>query len=493
MPVLVLEVVPEKYPPNSLRNIMYNSYSYQSGRLEELWITAFFSRDPIQLEAKTMRHLLGAAMENPGWHLLKQDRPGISIFHQVADRGMTRSFRDVLSGWASGQTDEDIKTWHTQCGCGAHDAHNSVKWASACLFDDEVLLRNCYVGFATFRKGFYHAVSHLSGWLAEVLEQKSPSLLEPSDHLSQLYKSFAVNPDAVVVLAEQAQVSWNFSTNWLQVKASFLQKSSCLEELSFALLEVWRIPSFSCTRWCSLGSSCRNITACFLTGYQAFWEYLVKKGVLSDYESAGATKIGKQEKTLALVLGLASTVADAVLHTILADSRLARQTSQLVTLVHDQLQFLENLPAEFWLHCSAFLDTEASNIRDQVIRGAMLSHAYMSNKIFSILHSLPWALCDGDLSENLKALSLEKEAPSETVTCKIHTLCQMGFPSDQLLRALDLLSQCSFSSSLTEKQHASTSVIRKFRPDLGHNVLMARAWAHTCRLGTGSTLKILSP
>ena len=201
-----------------------------------------------------MRHLLGAALENPGWHLLKQARPGISIFHQVQDQGMAASFRDALSGWTAMGEQQEIRSWHTSCGCGAHDAHNSVKWASACLFEDEILLRNCFVGFATYRKGFYHAVYHLSGWLSQVLEPKSPNMLESVEDLNLLYKSFVVKPEAVSILAEQGQVSWNFATNRLEVNQSFAQTPTFLQELSFALalMEVWRIPSFSCTRWCSL-------------------------------------------------------------------------------------------------------------------------------------------------------------------------------------------------------------------------------------------------
>eukprot|EP00971_Amphidinium_carterae_P224966 4462782-Amphidinium_carterae.1 len=43
------------------------------------------------------------------------------------------------------------------------------------------------------------------------------------------------------------------------------------------------------------------------------------------------------------------------------------------------------------------------------------------------------------------------------------------------------MSNASFSSAFTEKQHASTAIIKKFRPDLGQNLLTCRAWGHTAR------------
>eukprot|EP00971_Amphidinium_carterae_P115278 2283285-Amphidinium_carterae.1 len=117
-----------------------------------------------------MRHLMGCALTCPGMKLIAR-ATGIRVFHVVCDRGMTASFVNALSGYVSGGTEDPLCVWHTAAGCSAHDIHNSVRWISGCVFqNDKLVLDNVYIAWACLRKGFYYTVQHPTQWLLEVLE-----------------------------------------------------------------------------------------------------------------------------------------------------------------------------------------------------------------------------------------------------------------------------------------------------------------------------------
>eukprot|EP00971_Amphidinium_carterae_P087278 1727265-Amphidinium_carterae.1 len=118
-------------------------------RLQQLFMTVrcpsgqyehtLMFKDPLLLERKTMRHLMGCALTCPGMKLIARTT-GIRVFHVVCDRAMTASFVNALSGYVSDGTEDPLCVWHTAAGYSAHDIHNSVRWISGCVFQNDKLV-----------------------------------------------------------------------------------------------------------------------------------------------------------------------------------------------------------------------------------------------------------------------------------------------------------------------------------------------------------------
>ena len=91
--------------------------------------------------------------------------------------------------------------------------------------------------------------------------------------------------------------------------------------------------------------------------------------------------------------------------------------------------------------------------------------------MLAVATSLPWSLCAGDIAQNLQDLLSQQECPSEPVSEKLYLLGQAGYNRHRLTEAVRLLGECSWTSAFTEKQHASTSRVRRHHPELGDNLM----------------------
>eukprot|EP00971_Amphidinium_carterae_P148613 2946447-Amphidinium_carterae.1 len=147
--------------------------------------------------------------------------------------------------------------WHTAAGCSAHDIHNSVRWISGCVFqNDKLVLDNVHIAWACLRKGFYYAVQHLTQWLLEVLEPVGVD--EGSRGECQLrFLLWGASDEVASVLGKRACITWDGIAGKLRVCRDFLQQQDCMTEFTGALLDLWRLPS-SASRWMSIGCTCRH-------------------------------------------------------------------------------------------------------------------------------------------------------------------------------------------------------------------------------------------
>eukprot|EP00971_Amphidinium_carterae_P329247 6461570-Amphidinium_carterae.2 len=153
---------------------------------------------------------------------------------------------------------------------------------------------------------------------------------------------------------------------------------------------------------------------------------------------------------------------------------------------------------------SSHFARDADTLRDLCLVSANAAWGYIDWRVLSVATSLPWSLCLGSLDDNLAWLCNESEPPPEPISARIWQLHSMGVPDSVLLDGLSALRQASWTSQVSERQHASTSLMRKHHPDYGLQALLSRSWlhflnlfvakktclCHTCsKTGTGSATK----
>ncbi|CAE7317842.1 unnamed protein product [Symbiodinium sp. CCMP2592] len=415
----------------------------------------------------------------------------ISIHHQCHDRAVTFDFVGSLSGWWSKQVgvseaaagpaaadsdDEKLFEWHSWTACAAHDGHNSCKWGHQGLFNDSFLLESCYVGVMAMRACFHHAASHLADWLVQVLSPKRQDELPAVSDLFLLWCALGIDQDIAKLLSEM-QLFWLGGT--LVVLHSVLDDSNWLEAISTCLLSVWRPPAFTTSRWCTVGASCRGLLSGLVTGYPAFLQWLHTAGKLGDYEWHGCKRLDAKVWHFAAVVGLSSYVSDSFLAKVLKDSRVAQTQQSLQEVLWNEFLFLDVLPQQFWDMLSGPVQMTSQAVRSGVIAGALISWSFLEWRVLLVASSLPWRLCSGSVEANVDELLQQAEPPDTGIAFKIWALGQAGYNRTRLARAVQLLGQCSWTSAFTEKQHGSTSVVKKRHPDYGDNHLTARAFIHT--------------
>eukprot|EP00971_Amphidinium_carterae_P344645 6485156-Amphidinium_carterae.1 len=66
-----------------------------------------------------------------------------------------------------------------------------------------------------------------------------------------------------------------------------MQSARAIEDLSAALVEVWRFKAFTASRWLAIGACCRTLLAAQLTGFKSVVDWLSGRGLMPTYELQG--------------------------------------------------------------------------------------------------------------------------------------------------------------------------------------------------------------
>eukprot|EP00974_Lingulodinium_polyedra_P082980 8036810-Lingulodinium_polyedra.AAC.2 len=92
----------------------------------------------------------------------------------------------------------------------------------------------------------------------------------------------------------------------------------------------------------------------------------------------------------------------------------------------------------------------------------------------------PWCLVQGSIEDNLEALRSAPE-PTEPTTWKIQQLLLRGENKVSWALGVRLMGDCSWSTTVTEQQHASVKLLQRHHPDWQLNSMLVRAGLHFLR------------
>eukprot|EP00971_Amphidinium_carterae_P340691 6479140-Amphidinium_carterae.2 len=449
--------------------------------------------EPRELQfGKTMRALAAVSGSFIDSIHLQGSRLSVTILHQVHDRGLSGRFKSCVSSLMerhvladpekviAGAVAEDLVI-SVEIGCSLHDLHNALKWCYQCLFADaEEGLQNMYIGFNTMKSGMSVVLQALGRWLLTNLLPLADEELPKGEVLHEYFTALGVDADDVQLLAHDCKLLWCTRREKLLVSATFLEKSDSINIVSALLLGLYKFNRFCGSRWLTIGVACRNYMISSSLGFGSLFQHLKANHYISEYDSAGASKLGVREGQMAAVLGLTAYAPESMMADLMRDGRLMQQLDVLEATLNEKCHYLEHLTANFWETMGTFVALTPTVLRDMVLRGMQTIRGYIELKIFSTARDFPWCLSVGNLSDNVAALAKRDDPPSDMVSYKLWKLLSLGMDRSEIERVLYLLSSCSCTSHFTEKQHASTTLVRRHH-DFGPGSLMSRAFMHTLR------------
>ena len=167
-------------------------------------------------------------------------------------------------------------------------------------------------------------------------------------------------------------------------------------------------------------------------------------------------------KRVCSVAALVSFVPDVAIVDVLEDDRLARKAPEVWQKVCDEISWVGELEGPFWTRLSYCLsNTSPDVLRDLAVAASHVAGAYMYRKTFNVALDYPWRLCAGDIEHNLTRLILLDTPPADIVAQKIHYLASKGWPRADLVRAIELLGDCHWTTTSVEQGHGSAAIINK--------------------------------
>eukprot|EP00971_Amphidinium_carterae_P343169 6482777-Amphidinium_carterae.1 len=109
-----------------------------------------------------------------------------------------------------------------------------------------------------------------------------------------MYSALGVSADLIDVLASQMHLFFDVETGTMQISEKCLRSSDGFDMLTGVLCQLWRFPSFTASRWATIGVACRTYLTAQCTGFQSMFRYLRSNGLFTDWEGSGGDRVDEE-------------------------------------------------------------------------------------------------------------------------------------------------------------------------------------------------------
>ena len=456
---------------------------------------ALFFGPPIPvMHGKSTKALAAFANVCPGINSVRGSLSQYRLRHVVFDRGVPADVGHYVSGlWAASCRDDAAAhdpqgvdepalfhyELHTAVSCAAHDSHSALKWSQHKLHENAQFLTNAYVAMAARRAVLGECVAALSTWLCEVVDFVPLSSSAPYAPSEMMWATLGVDVDVYELFCKH-RLRWNRGR--LEVLESALLDENWLANVSSSLLQLWRFPPFTASRWCTLGESARCYAIGALTGFESLCEWLVRNGKVGEFDKNGLAKMETESlKEFFAVTGLCAYMPECLLASLLEDPRLAVRSEDLWQEVLEEHQKLQALPQEVWQLlqpvCPAL---SAAQLQDRTLHASLRCLAFLQHRIFRVTSSMPWVLCTLGAESAVELLrTMDASDAEDPVTAKLRLHLELGESDAKVQSAVALLRECAWTSHQSERQHASGAQVKKHHAELGLETMVLRAYLHS--------------
>ena len=448
--------------------------------------TRVLIQDPIPLDhGKSASAIFESCVKD--WRSLRQmGHAGCAIEHYCFDRFAISAHERLWRQWhamVAGRFDPmavgmDVQIFRLTefvvvTPCALHDASNALRWALAWKFDDKELLRDAYIGVESLRNSWNLLSSNVASWATQRLHIVDNLADSEVQLRAAMWTALDVEPETVEILSATLQLS--FTAERLCVCASAQAEPDLIGLVVSALMSTWRFTKWSGGRFVSVGVSSRAIVAALLTGMEDFVAFIEADSNNSMFYLNGFTRLTGTRKTFLVECAIASRVTEGVLHELTEDPRVCKMYDSLWQTLATEMKWVISLPDGLWHALAVVTEQSANDLKSSCIAAAHTSFHFFWRRVLQPAAQRPWTLARGDMRENLRALRVEEEMPDEPVSGQMWLLMQMGFPSEQLVRTLQLLGEISWSSMVAEQQHGSLATLKRYHPECQTETLVGRA------------------
>lgn len=339
---------------------------------------------------------------------------GVYIEHVCFDRKffaslqrMARQRSELYYSVLRGVKEADPTTDRLQMGhitlataCSCHDIQNALKWSLSPVADSGIeVVKSLHIVIESVRNGFDLVFARLPAFVAGTLLPTD----EPVDAqaLYEYYTCLGVDNDTAVAIADYG-LRWE--GGFLKAYARKCEAAGAVGQIVDIVMAVFTFRSFTDSRWCTIGGACRTLIASLSLGLENVIGRIRADKACSDYYIGGFARLSPHVLKYAATAAASAHVSDAVLAELLEDDRLAVRAPYLVSLMREEMDYLQLLSPTFWHLLSAASNCPTDELKDSVFKAAHVQCAFFHMRAIKMALQYPWKLCAGDVSENLDDL-----------------------------------------------------------------------------------------
>lgn len=368
-----------------------------------------------------------------------------------------------------------LMEWPIHIPCVLHDLQNAQKWSLLHWFSDSALLKDIHIGIESLRNGYDLLLKHLAGFICRRLEFVDSCQLPSEDIAHQLWATLGAEPEVLEYMVTHGVI---FKEGRLLIDRR-CKDAFKLDDLTGALLALWRFRPFTDSRWLTLGRASRPIAAGFITGLATFVGEIIAMPHESNFYIGGFRRLLEDvPKEFIMTTAVTSWVLDEVFEVVLADDRLLRMHEQVTEVLRDEVEHLGDIAEEVWELLVAGIGGEvpAEHLRSGVIAAGHIAYGFFWFRSLRRLDSLPFSIARGDVAQNLHDLA-DGDVPDEVVSAKIHTLLTKGMVLvPRVLAAVERFRDISFSNRIVEQVHAHAATSCRYHSRYGVETVRVRSF-----------------
>ena len=364
--------------------------------------------------------------------------------------------------------------WVITTPCALHDGHNSFKWALKSYFDNKELVRDCYVAVASLRNSMDIIVSEIGGWVAKKVSLVPGRSIEWQTQQAQLWHTLGVDTEIVEILVDRLQLHYDPVADRLEVcQEAAAAEKDVVSVVVTTLLDSWRFVPWTDSRWITLGQSSRTLVYALLTGVGGLVRYLQADPSISKFYLNGFGRLAQSRRHFLVLCSVVSRVPESAMVQLMEDGRVAQTYEDLWMGCAEEMRWMIDLKPHVWAALAGLCGARPEDLASEVVDGGHASWHFFWRRVLSVAADLPWRLCRGDVEANLAALKAG-DMPVEPVSKKIYKLLHMDFPLSQIVEAVGLVGEVSWTTLVAEQQHGTLAAVKKNHPDYDPSTLVSR-------------------
>ena len=182
--------------------------------------------------------------------------------------------------------------------------------------------------------------------------------------------------------------------------------------------------------------------------------------------------------------GLVAFVCEGFQQILLEYGRAVRNLEQLEEALNTEMEFIHSIEMHVRDRLNSIIGDPsfpAAALKSHVVDKSHIACCYMRKKFIGSCYEYPWKLALGDTSSKLDDLMNEDGDQQEPVAFALQALLRLGYNKRWLLQSCQLLNDIHWSTTMVEDQHGSSSLMKRFHPDLGDEHLALWSFLHVCR------------
>ena len=406
----------------------------------------------------------------------------LSVVHHVYDRALMvplsrlhyqslhMVYDEMSERHGEGQAYLDwLTTWFSCCGCSCHDIHLGLRWGIMNFVAQPTLMRSAFICMESLRNGYSVLLRHIGSWLSQVVRFCDWDAAEAA----AVYRLLGVTDEDWLGLMTLLQPRWHDGA--LLVASAVGHRNDLPALLTTVLLKAWTFDKWSDSRWLGLCRSTKTLCLSLLLGIEHCVQFCVRQPHTSAYYISGFEKhCSPQVRLMAGVVAISGGPADEALQVVLADSRTPLLVAELEQELHEGVLAVCSLPAAVWRVMAGVCECTPAVLRTAALSATLTSMSFVLGKLRAARRP-PYDLLTGDRRANIRRLAASENPPSNDISWKVWKLMRLDFNEDLILEGLGLLARASWTTTVTEQGHASSSILMRMHKRYGKLMMQDRA------------------